>query len=65
MISINFRSNRNLSTFHAQESEHGEYGEQGGRCVRDDVGQGVVAGNVKMFRLLEFFSCRSIVRTSG
>ena len=59
MISINFRSNRNLSTFHAQESEHGEYGEQGGRCVRDDVGQGVVAGNVKMFRLLEFVQSNS------
>ena len=59
MISINFRSNRNLSTFHAQESEHGEYCEQGGRCVRDDVRQGVVAGNVKMFRLLEFVQSNS------
>merc|ERR1712223_532199 len=34
---------KNLSTFHAQESEHGEYCEQGARCVCDDVRQGVVA----------------------
>lgn len=32
-----------LGALHAQEGEHGEDGQQGGRCVRDDIGQGVVA----------------------
>ena len=32
-----------LGALHAQESKHGEDGQQGGRRVRDDIRQGVVA----------------------
>ena len=43
MIFIIDHTDLDLGALHAEESKHGEDGQQGGRRVRDDVRQGVVA----------------------
>ena len=43
LILIINHTDLDLGALHAEESKHGEDGQQGGRRVRDDVRQGVVA----------------------